>query len=736
MLESIIVTSFFPIKAKQNPNFYLMHAQALLSRCKKHIVLFTCSEYAEKFQSMRGSLPLTLIIDNVGEDCLPLDLPLKTLLPESEWEALASKMTARHDWVKKTESQCFSVPLVQLWLSKAWFVWRALRLEEFHGCKNAQAVFVWNDIGNCRNKVDQENLESWPSLQKLKSRGVEDDRLIFYQRRNHTPSKDLRPDLDDDAVIAGSTIIGTRKAWIPAWKDISALIKANAEKYRDGVNDQTIYYYLTQLYPDKYTSYAIPYESYGREPNYLRWYETFTQDIDLVNTKMSIIKKETIFLINEFLVHNQAKSLIKQLIDVNKTWWDVSIFPNKENKLSSLRFTDTLYTEESYKTLRAHALSCFNRGEFSYMFKRSGKHFDMCSCAMCKLRRLFDSSEVKEALSQIVGEQVTELNETFCSKYETGDYLSIHHDKKKGDYAFVFQLTEDWNPSYGGLLHFYDESTKKVYETVNPIFNSLTIFKLKGVADTDHFVSANASTHTRYAFTGWFSVQDKEPETLTVQPRARELDRALKTYSTVSHTPLCEIMTRNQSDKGNGWHNYTLLYHALFNHKTQEKLRVFELGLGTNDVSIPSNMGASGRPGASLYGWKEYFPNALIFGADIDKKILFNTERISTLYCDQTNPECIREMWLNSDLKEPFDIIIEDGLHLFEANKCFLEHSLGKLKVGGYYVIEDILRSQLSLFQLQLQVWEKEFPDFSFRLVKIPLTRNQHDNNLLIVYRN
>ena len=53
---------------------------------------------------------------------------------------------------------------------------------------------------------------------------------------------------------------------------------------------------------------------------------------------------------------------------------------------------------------------------------------------------------------------------------------------------------------------------------------------------------------------------------------------------------LCEIMNRNLSDKGNGWHNYTKLYHELFKHRRHEKLNILEIGIGSIDPSIPSNM--------------------------------------------------------------------------------------------------------------------------------------------------
>jgi hypothetical protein len=205
-------------------------------------------------------------------------------------------------------------------------------------------------------------------------------------------------------------------------------------------------------------------------------------------------------------------------------------------------------------------------------------------------------------------------------------------------------------------------------------------------------------------------------------------------------TELCEIMGRNKSDKGsinitNSWHNYTTFYYSIFNSSRDKKLRIFELGLGTNNVNVPSNMGINGRPGASLYGWQEFFPNSDIFGADIDAGILFNTDKIKTFYCDQTNPEIIKKMWNVSALQENFDIIIEDGLHTFNANVCFFENSIHKLKPMGFYIIEDIQNSETSLFINKIKDWESIYKDCSFTLVKIPSTRNDYDNTLLVVFK-
>lgn len=201
--------------------------------------------------------------------------------------------------------------------------------------------------------------------------------------------------------------------------------------------------------------------------------------------------------------------------------------------------------------------------------------------------------------------------------------------------------------------------------------------------------------------------------------------------------PLGEIMGRHGSDKGNqnntAEHNYTNLYHVLFNPVRNNLLRVFELGLGTNNTSIPSNMGPHGKPGASLRGWAEFFPNASVFGADIDRNILFSENRIKTFFCDQTNPQSIKDMWNEPELSENFDIIIEDGLHKFEANVCFFENSIHKLNIGGIYVIEDIANFNLGNFAQRIQTWSS--PSLQFRMVSLFHPYNSSNNNVLLVQR-
>jgi len=140
-------------------------------------------------------------------------------------------------------------------------------------------------------------------------------------------------------------------------------------------------------------------------------------------------------------------------------------------------------------------------------------------------------------------------------------------------------------------------------------------------------------------------------------------------------------------------------------------------------------MGICGKPGASLRVWQDYFPNADIFGADIDRNILFQEGRIKTYYMDQLNPESIEEFWKKVDFND-FDIMIDDGLHTFDAGWSLLKNSIHKLNSNGTYIIEDVSPKDFVLF-------EKAFKRTDFKADFVTLDRPFIDskNNSLIIVR-
>lgn len=201
---------------------------------------------------------------------------------------------------------------------------------------------------------------------------------------------------------------------------------------------------------------------------------------------------------------------------------------------------------------------------------------------------------------------------------------------------------------------------------------------------------------------------------------------------------LAELCDEYGSDKGQlrpdshpyDWsaHTYTDYYSMLFDHCREHVVNVFECGLGTNNPEIPSNMGLNGRPGASLRVWRDYFPRARIVGADIDADVLFTEPRIATFQVDQTNPRSIANLWRQVDV-ELFDLMIDDGLHEFEAGSCLFTHSSHKLALNGIYIIEDVKAADLAIYR---QFFQSQPYTVDYVNLHRP-EREVEDNSLIIV---
>jgi hypothetical protein len=147
------------------------------------------------------------------------------------------------------------------------------------------------------------------------------------------------------------------------------------------------------------------------------------------------------------------------------------------------------------------------------------------------------------------------------------------------------------------------------------------------------------------------------------------------------------------SDKGG--HGYHYIYGFML--KEDSAAHILEIGLGTNREDVVSNMGRNGKPGASLRAFRDFCPNASVYGADVDKRILFSEDRIKTFFVDQTDLTSFTA--LRSNVGTGFDLIIDDGLHTPSANIATLSFALNELKDGGWFVVEDIAYSSLPIWQ-------------------------------------
>lgn len=130
---------------------------------------------------------------------------------------------------------------------------------------------------------------------------------------------------------------------------------------------------------------------------------------------------------------------------------------------------------------------------------------------------------------------------------------------------------------------------------------------------------------------------------------------------------LNEIGVKHGTDKSTITHHYLDNYSKYFESWRYKAFTLLEIGVAS---------------GASIRMWREYFPNAKVYGID-------------------NNPDCAGDgIFIGSQADPAFldsvlaqigipDIIIDDGSHFGPSTIQTFQHLFPKMAAGGYYVVED-----------------------------------------------
>ena len=152
-------------------------------------------------------------------------------------------------------------------------------------------------------------------------------------------------------------------------------------------------------------------------------------------------------VIKNLINYNKAKTINKMFENYEKKWWTYAIVPNKND-------WKPLYININDPSLNEHFINCDKCLEnklFTYRFKRQiGTHYNTCKCITCLLNNTLSSQQFIEILEKISGLKALVCNEINISYYSKDDFISIHSDQNKGDFAITLSFTDDWHPTYGG----------------------------------------------------------------------------------------------------------------------------------------------------------------------------------------------------------------------------------------------------------------------------------------------
>ncbi len=162
-------------------------------------------------------------------------------------------------------------------------------------------------------------------------------------------------------------------------------------------------------------------------------------------------------------------------------------------------------------------------------------------------------------------------------------------------------------------------------------------------------------------------------------------------------TPLCDLALKYRTDKCPQIRNsYTPFYYGLFRDRRKEIKKVLEMGIG-----FPSYMNKVSNyiTGASLYMWRDFFPNAKIYGADISPEAMFKEERIKTFLCDEMNKKDLKKLVAKTG--SDIDIFIDDGTHFVHQQLFLCQNMMPLLQKSVIYIIEDIVSTRWLASQLR-----------------------------------
>ena len=157
-----------------------------------------------------------------------------------------------------------------------------------------------------------------------------------------------------------------------------------------------------------------------------------------------------------------------------------------------------------------------------------------------------------------------------------------------------------------------------------------------------------------------------------------------------------EICLKNGTDKGqhivnNKEETYADIYQKYFENIRYNNNKILELGVKT---------------GKSLLALKEYFPNSIIYGLDIDPDCILYNDPNNNIFVEIIS-QIDEEKLNNFILDKKFDIILDDASHVNKYSVKSFDILHPSLNPNGLYIIEDLGCGYLNIESDQKvsQIW-------------------------------
>ena len=206
-----------------------------------------------------------------------------------------------------------------------------------------------------------------------------------------------------------------------------------------------------------------------------------------------------------------------------------------------------------------------------------------------------------------------------------------------------------------------------------------------------HFKSTGAKDHPFFWINGAENIIPNLVECVNMvgyEPIVKDISE----YENPFEDEMKSLFQKYGSDKF--LHNYYKYYSNVLAERSG--FGILEIGMGTKNPAIPSTMffykedkDFESTPGSSLRAFRDFVKESKVYGADIDKEILFEEDNIKTAEVDQLKRVDLDNLFL--DTQKMFDFIVVDGLHHITADLNSILSLVKRMKDKSILVVEDII---------------------------------------------
>ena len=215
---------------------------------------------------------------------------------------------------------------------------------------------------------------------------------------------------------------------------------------------------------------------------------------------MNLISIFLLIIIFFFIIEYYHKSyyiikknfLDKSFIEkINKT-----ILNDKEWLYTTNIGNDKIKHNNNIELRKENSLKLLNSDKFSY----SKYEYKNDASILKEIKDYLNSPKVLKQISELTNTRIKKTTDIFISKFEPGDFLSVHNDINLGRYAFIIYLNESWDRSCGGDLNLITK--ENIHIPIYPEYNKLVLMDIKS-RELPHYINI-VKCNNRYAITGWF----------------------------------------------------------------------------------------------------------------------------------------------------------------------------------------------------------------------------------------